>query len=65
MKQNRKQNAVMINDQKDKMKIFFDVEIPILIDSSFSVLKHNSYARDYQAYMDISKPLIGDNYLDR
>ena len=65
MKQNRKQNAVMINDQKDKMKILFDVEIPILIDSSFSVLKHNSYARDYHAYMDISKPLIGDNWLDR
>ena len=34
----------MINDQQDKMEILFDVEIPTLIDNSFSVLKHNSYA---------------------
>ena len=64
MKQNRKQSAVMINDQQDKMKILFDVEIPILIDNSFSVLKRNSYARGYHAYMDIWKPLIGDNSLE-
>ena len=49
----------MINDQQDKMEIVFGVEIPILIDSSFSVLKHNSYTRGYHAYMDIQKPLIG------
>ena len=41
MKQNCKQNAVMINDQRDKIEIPFDVEIPILIDNSFSFLKHN------------------------
>ena len=43
----------MINDQQDKMEIVFDVEIPILIDNSFSVLKHNSYTRGYHTYMDI------------
>ena len=43
----------MINDQQDKMEIIFDVEIPILIDNSFSVLKHNSYTRGYHAYMGI------------
>ena len=42
------------------MEIFFDVEIPILIDNSVSVLKHNSYARGYHA-MDIWKPVIGDD----
>ena len=63
MKQNCKQSAVMINDQQDKMKIPFDVEIPILIDYSFSVLKRNSYARGYHASMDIWKPLTGDDSL--
>ena len=53
----------MISDQQDKMEIPFDVEIPILIDNSFSVLKHNSYARGYHAYTDIWKPFIGDNSL--
>ena len=63
MKQNCKQNAVMINDQQDKIEIPFDVEIPILIANSFSVLKHNSYTRGYHVYMDIWKPLIGDGNL--
>ena len=45
------------------MEIPFDVEIPILIDNIISVLKHNSYARGYHAYMDIWKPLIGDDSL--
>ena len=64
MKQNCKQSAVMINDQQDKMEIPFNVEIPILINNSFSVLKHNSYARSYHAYMDIWKPLLtGDDSL--
>ena len=63
MKQNCKQSAVIINDQQGKMEIAFDVEIPILIGNSFSVLKHNSYARGYHAYMDIWKPLIGDDSL--
>ena len=63
MKQSCKQSAVMINAQHDKMVTPFDVEIPILIDNSFSVLKHNSYARGYHAYMDIWKPLIGDHSL--
>ena len=48
MKKNCK-SAVMINDQQDKMEIPF--EIPILIGNSFSVLKHNSYARGYHTYM--------------
>ena len=48
MKKNCK-SAVMINDQQDKMEIPF--EIPILIGNSFSVLKHNSYARSYHTYM--------------
>ena len=42
------------------MELFFHVEIPILIDNSVSILKHNSYARGYHA-MDIWKPLIGDD----
>ena len=63
MKQNCKQSAVMINDQQDKMEFHFDVEIPILIDNGFSALKHNSYARVYLAYIDIWKPLIGDDNL--
>ena len=54
MKRNCKQSAVMI------MEIPFDVGIPILIDSSFSVLKHNSYARGYHACWN---PLIGDDSL--
>ena len=45
------------------MEIAFDVEILILIDNIISVLKHNSYARGYHAYMDIWKPLIGDDSL--
>ena len=63
MKQNCKQSALMINDQQGKMEIPFDVEIPILINNSFSVPKHNSYARSYHAYMDIWKALIGDDSL--
>ena len=63
MKQNCKQSAVMINDQQDKIEIPFDVEIPILIGNSLSVLKCNSYARGYHAYMNIWKPLIGDDSL--
>ena len=63
MKQNCKQSAVIIYDQQDKMEIPFHVEIPILIDNSFSVLKHNSYARGYHAYMYTWKPLIGDDSL--
>ena len=51
MKQNSKQSAMMINDHQEKMEISEDVEIPILIDNSFSILKHNSYARSYHAYM--------------
>ena len=54
---------MMINDQQGKMEIPFDVEIPILINNSFSVLKHNSYARSYHAYLDIWKALIGDDSL--
>ena len=34
-----------------------------MIDKSFSVLKHNSCARGYHAYMDIWKVLIGDDSL--
>ena len=45
------------------MEIAFDIKIPILIGNSFSVLKRNSYARGYHAYMDIWKPLIGDDSL--
>ena len=45
------------------MNIPFDVEIPILIDNSFSVLKHNFYVRGYQVYMDIRTPIIGDDTL--
>ena len=45
------------------MEISLDVEIPILINNSFSILKHNSYARDYHVYMDIWKPLIRDDSL--
>ena len=63
MKQNCKQSAMMINGQQDKMEIPFDVEIPTLINNSFSVLKYNSYARGYHAHMDIWKPLIGDDSL--
>ena len=48
----------MINDQQDKMETPFDVEIPILIGNSLSVLKQNSNARGYHAYMNIWKPLI-------
>ena len=43
----------MINDQQDKMEIPFDAEIPILIENSFSVLKYNSYGRDYHTCMVI------------
>ena len=63
VRQNCKQSAVMINSQQDKMENSFDFEIPILIDNSFSVLKHNSYARGYHACMDIWKSLIGDDNL--
>ena len=58
MKQNCKQSAVMMYDQQDKMEILLDVENPILVDSSFSVLKNNSYAHCYAAYIEIWKPLI-------
>ena len=51
MKKNCK-SAVMINDQQDKMEIPF--EIPILIDNSFSVLKHNSYACGYHTYTEFT-----------
>ena len=44
--------------QHDRMEIPYDVEIPILIDNSFSVLKHNSYVRCYHAYMDIWTPIL-------
>ena len=60
MKQSCQQIALMINDQQDKMKIPFDVEISILIDNNFSALKHNSYDRGYHACIDIWNPLIGD-----
>ena len=63
MRQNCKQSAVMLNSQQDKMEISFDFEIPILIDNSFSVLRHSSYARGYHAYMHIWKSLIGDDNL--
>ena len=53
----------MINDQQDKMETPFDIVIPILIDKSFSILKHNSYACGDHAYMDIWRPLIGDGRL--
>ena len=52
--------------QESIQEILCDVEIPILIDNSFSVLKHNSYSRGYHgyhAYMDVWKPLIGDDSL--
>ena len=55
MKQNCKQSAVMMYDQQE---ILLDVENPILVDSSFSVLKNNSYAHCYAAYIEIWKPLI-------
>ena len=45
------------------MNIPFDVEVPILIDTSFSALKHNSFIRGYHAYMDIWTPIIGDDIL--
>ena len=45
------------------MKIPFDVETLIWIDNRISVLKHNSYARGYHAYMDIWKSLIEDDSL--
>ena len=63
MRQNCKQSAVMLNSQQDKMEISFDFEIPILIDNSFSVLRHSSYVRGYHAYMHIWKSLIGDDNL--
>ena len=53
----------MINDQQDKIEIPFDVEILILIDNSFSLLKHHPYAYGYRAYMYIWKPFIGDDSL--
>ena len=63
MKQNCKQSAVTMYDQQDKMEILLDVENPILVDSSFSVLKNNSYAHYYAAYIEIWKPLIWDDSL--
>ena len=51
----------MINDQQDKMEIPF--EIHILTDSSFLILKHNSYTRGYHTYMDIWKSLTRDGSL--
>ena len=52
-----------INYQQVKINISFDVEIHILIDNSFSLLKHNSYIRGYQAYMDIWTPIIRNGTL--
>ena len=63
IKQHCKQSAVMINDQQDKMETHFDFEIPILIENGFSFLRHNSYAYGYHVYMDIWKPLTGDDSL--
>ena len=57
------QKCSVINDQQVKMEILFDVEIPMLIDNSFSVLKHDSYAGGYHACMDIWKQLMGDDSL--
>ena len=60
---NFKKSVVMTDDQQDKMEIPFDVKIPILINSSFLVLKCNLYACGYHAYMVIWKPLIWDDSL--
>lgn len=42
----------MIMHQLDNLQIDYDVEIPILLENSFSELKHYSCNRSYHAYMD-------------
>ena len=49
--------------QLDNLQIDYDVEIPILVENSFSELKHYSCDRSYHAYMDTWTPTIGDDNL--
>ena len=41
----------------------FDIPIPILLDKHFTVFKYSSYSRSYNAYKEISNPLVGDDSL--
>ena len=45
------------------MEIDYDTDIPIVVENTFSVLKHHSYIRGYNAYMNIWTPIIGDDNL--
>ena len=49
--------------QLDNMEIDYDIDIPIVVENTFSVLKHLSYIRGYHAYMNIWTPIIGDDNL--
>ena len=49
--------------QLDNMEIDYDIDIPIVVENTFSVLKHHSYIRGYHAYMNIWTPIIGDDNL--
>ena len=49
--------------QLDNIEIDYDIDIPIVVENTFSVLKHNSYIRGYHAYMNIWTPIIGDDNL--
>ena len=49
--------------QLDNMEIDYDIDIPIVVENTFSVLKHHSYIRGYHAYRNIWTPIIGDDNL--
>ena len=49
--------------QLDNMEIDYDIDIPIVVENTFSVLKHHSYIRGYHAYVSIKTPIIGDDNL--
>ena len=49
--------------QLDNMEIDYDIDIPIVVENTFSVFKHHSYIRGYHAYMNIWTPIIGDDNL--
>ena len=49
--------------QLDNMEIDYDIDIPIVVENTFSVLKNHSYIRGYHAYMSIWTPIIGDDNL--
>ena len=49
--------------QLDNMEMDYDIDIPIVVEITFSVLKHHSYIRGYHAYMNIWTPTIGDDNL--